>query len=95
MVEPDQKSNSPYKDLCTSTKKMLCIWWNSEGVLYYEFLPRGVTITADIYCRQLRRLVDAIQEKPPIRLREVMLLHDNTSPHTANLIKKTMAELRF
>ena len=41
---------------------MLCIWWNNEGVLYFELLPRGVAITADIYCQQLRRLADAIQE---------------------------------
>ena len=46
-------------------------------MLYYELLLQGVTIVADIFCQQLRRLADAIQEKRPIRLREVMLLHDN------------------
>ena len=81
------KSNSPYKDLRASTKTILCIWWNSEGVLYYELLPRGVNITADIYCQQLRRLADAIQETPPTILREMMLLHDNARPHSANLTK--------
>ena len=69
---------------------MLSIWWNSEGVLYYELLPRGVIITADIYCQQLRRLADAIQEKQPTRLREVMLLHDNVGLHSANLTKNTI-----
>ena len=72
---------------------MLCNWWNSEGVLYYELLPQVVTITADIYCLQLRHLADAIQEKQPTRQREVMLLHDNAHLHSANLTKNTIQEL--
>ena len=72
---------------------MLCIWWNSEGVLYNELCPRSVTITADIYCQQLRRLADAIQEKRRTRLREVMLFHDNAIPHFANLTKNTIQEM--
>ena len=54
---------SPYKKTTPSTqtcghpqKMILCIWWNSEDVLYYELLPRGVINTADIYCQQPRRL---------------------------------------
>ena len=71
-------------------KLMLCIWWSSDDVLYYEFLPRGVTIIAVIYFQQLRRLADTIQEKRPTRLLEVMLLHDNARPHSANLTKTYM-----
>ena len=61
--------------------------------MYYELLPRGVNITADIYCQQLRRLADVIQEKRPKRLREVMLLHDNVRLHSANQTKNTIQEL--
>ena len=57
-----KKRKSPYEDLRASTKdNVICIWWNSEGVLYYELLPRIAIITSDIYCQQLRRLADAIQ----------------------------------
>ena len=55
------------------------------GVLYYELLPRGVT---DIYCQQLKRLAEAIQEHQAISLRLVMLLHNNARPNSANLTKK-------
>ena len=55
--------------------------------MYYELLPRGATITADIYCRQLRRVAYPIQEKRPTRVRELMLFHDNVRPHSANLTK--------
>ena len=44
--------------------------------------PRcSLTITVGIYFQQLRHLADAIQEKQPTRLREVMLLHENSRPH--------------
>ena len=75
-------------EFAIATKDMLLIWWNSEGVLYYELLPRGVIITIDIYCQQHRRLADAIHEKRPARLHEVMLLHNNTRSHSANLTQK-------
>ena len=87
MHEPEQRINSRTKTCAHPQKIMLYIWWNSEGVLYYELLRRGITITADIYCQQLRRLADAIQEKRPTRLREVMLFHDNARLHSANLTK--------
>ena len=85
MVESEQKATPRRKSCAHPQKIMLCIWWNSEGVLYNEFLYRGVTINAGIYCQQVRRLADAFQEKRPTRLREVMLLHDNARPRSSNL----------
>ena len=39
---------SPHTKTCAHAQKiMLCIWWNNEGELYYELLPRGVNITAE------------------------------------------------
>ena len=86
-MSPIEKA-APRTNTCVYPQKiMLCIWWNSECMLNYELLSRGVTNTADIYCPQLRRLEDAIPEKRPTRLREMMLLHDNTHPNSANLTK--------
>ena len=88
------KKATPHTKTCTHPQKiMLCIWWNNEGVLYYELLSWGVTITADIYCQQLGRLADAIQEKGPTRLHVVNILHYNACPHSANLTQNTMQEL--
>ena len=37
-----KKKATPRMRTCAHPQKiMLCIWWNSEGVLYYELLPRG------------------------------------------------------
>ena len=83
-LSPNKKATSRTKTCAHPQKIMLWIWCNSDGVLYYEFLPRGVTITADIYCQQLRRLADEVQEKQPTRLRQLMLLHDNATELCTN-----------
>jgi hypothetical protein len=35
------------------------------GIGHYELLERNLTITAERYCQQLRRLEKAIQQKRP------------------------------
>ena len=62
MVESKQKATPRTKTYVHPQKIMLCIWWNSKGVLYYELLHQGITMTADIYCQPLRRLAVAIQK---------------------------------
>ena len=92
-LSPNRKETLHTRTCAHPQKIILCIWWNSEGVLYYELLPRVVTITADIYCQQLKRLADTIQEKEPIRLRDVMLLHDNARRTLLTWEKNTIEEL--
>jgi len=62
---------------------LLCIWdW--KGVLYYELLQLGGTITADQ--QQLTHLSDALEEKKPFTgqgCRKVIFLYDNARPHVA------------
>jgi len=64
---------------------LLCIWWDWKGVLYYELLQPGKTITADRYQQQLTKS-DALEEKKPgisQGRRKVILLHDNARSYVA------------
>jgi transposase len=56
-------------------------------------LERNLTVTAERYYQQLRRLEEAIQQKRPGRRHGVILQHDNASPHTANMTKAAIQEL--
>jgi hypothetical protein len=38
-----------------------------EGSIHYELLERNLTVTAESYCQQLRRLEKTIQQKSPGR----------------------------
>jgi len=70
-------------------KVMLCIWWDSEGVIYYELLPDNTTVNSDLYCQQLNNLACALKQKRPFK-DNILFLHDNARAHTA---KKTSQKL--
>jgi hypothetical protein len=58
-----------------------------EGIIHYELLERNLTVTAERYCQQLRRLDEEIQQKRPGRRHGVILQHDNARSHTANIME--------
>ena len=62
-----------------SWKKMLCIWWDQLGVVYYELLKPNETITRALYRTHLMRLSRALKEKRAYYSRhdKIILLHDN------------------
>jgi len=69
---------------------MLCTWWDQKGLVYYELLKPGDSITGDRYRLQLIRLSRALREKQPEyeqRHDKVILLHDNARPHVAKVLK--------
>jgi hypothetical protein len=44
---------------------MLCIWWDIEGIIHYEPLERNLNVATELCSQQLRRLVEAMQQKRP------------------------------
>lgn len=69
---------------------MLCIWWDQKGVIHYELLKPGQTITGEFYRQQLMRLKQALAEKRPeyaSRHESAIFHHDNARPHVAKPVK--------
>jgi transposase len=64
-----------------------------EGIVHYEVIARNLTVTAERYCQQLRRLEEAIQQKRPGRRQGVILQHDNARTHTANMTETAIQEI--
>jgi histone-lysine N-methyltransferase SETMAR len=75
-------------------KVMLCIWWDSKGIIYKELLDFNLTITAETYIRQPRNLNSALQSLRPalFNRKGVLLLHDNARPHTAKSTQQAIHE---
>lgn len=73
-------------------KIMLCIWWDIKGIIYYELLEEGQTITSEKYCEQLDNLKEALMLKRPalVNRRNVIFHQDNARPHVS---KKTIEKL--
>ena len=71
----------------TSTRKIMCtVFWDRKGVLLVDLLPQGSTINAGVCCDTLQKLCCVIQNKRRGTLsRGVVMIHDNTHPHTATI----------
>jgi histone-lysine N-methyltransferase SETMAR len=70
-------------------KKVLCIWWNYKGLIYYELVPDSCMINADVYSQQLMKMFTVLLEKYPTQVnrKRMLLQQDSARPHTA---KKTL-----
>jgi transposase len=58
---------------------MLTVFFDSEGVVHYEFLPKGRTVNKEYYLEVMQRLREAVKKKRPDAWQENrwMLQHYN------------------
>jgi histone-lysine N-methyltransferase SETMAR len=80
------------KRLRFDKKVILCVWWNYEGPIYYELVPDGRKINAEVYSQELEKMYMVLLEKCPalVNRMRMLLKQDNARPHTA---KKTLQKV--
>ncbi|GBP80650.1 Mariner Mos1 transposase [Eumeta japonica] len=49
----------------TCNKLTLYVWWDWKGIIRHELLPPGKTINPDLYCQQLMRFKQTVEQKWP------------------------------
>jgi histone-lysine N-methyltransferase SETMAR len=91
-LKPGQKPLPVPKPGLHPQKRMLSVWWDVQGVLYFEVLPEKHTITGRSYADQLQRLANQIEIKRP-RHGKIYFQHDNARPHTAKVVEKKLETL--
>jgi [histone H3]-lysine36 N-dimethyltransferase SETMAR len=55
-LDPDQVPEGTPKLHKFVKKVMLCVWWNTKGIMHHEVLESGQTVNSDLYCLQLERV---------------------------------------
>ena len=71
-------------------------FWDQDGILLIDYLPKGQTINLDYYSSLLVQLKDILKEKrqrPGKVTKGVLLLHDNAPAHRALATQKKLAYL--
>jgi histone-lysine N-methyltransferase SETMAR len=81
----------------TARKVLLCVWWDWQGIIYYELLPYGQTLNSELYCDQLDRLNAAIEQKRPalFNRKGIMFQQDNARPHTSLVTRQKLQQLTW
>ncbi|XP_039949898.1 histone-lysine N-methyltransferase SETMAR-like [Bactrocera tryoni] len=79
-----QKSKKPRQSR-SKVKVMLIVFFDIRGVVHYEYVPTGQTISKKYYVGVMRRLPDAIRRKHPSLCanNSWILHHDHGIPESA------------
>ena len=77
-------------------KVLASIFWDQDGILLIEYLPKGQTINAEYYSSLLVQLKDILKDKCCGKVTKgVLFLHDNAPAHWALATQKKLAYLGF
>ena len=77
-------------------KTMMIIFWDKDGVLLTEYLPRGTKINGPYYALIIERLCSVIVEKGRSKVGGgLMLLHDNTPIDKCNIVQAAIRQVGF
>jgi histone-lysine N-methyltransferase SETMAR len=93
-LKPHQRAEPTPKIPLYPEKRMLSVWWDVQGVVYWELLPPNTTITASKYCTQLNT-VTAEFAKKRFKDDQVHFQHDNAIPHVAKVVKQKLERLHW
>ena len=71
-------------------------FWDQDGILHIDYLPKGATINAEYYSSLLVQLKDILKEKRRGTVTKgVLFLHDNAPAHRALATQKKLVYLGF
>ena len=77
-------------------KVLASIFWDQDGILLIDYLPKGQTINAENYSSLLVQLKDILKEKRRGKVTKgVLFLHDNAPDRRALAAPKKLAYLGF
>jgi len=66
----------------SAVKFLASNFWDQDGILHFDYLPKGQTINAEYYSSLLVQLKDILKEKRLGKFTKgVLFLHDNAPAH--------------
>jgi len=77
-------------------KALASIFWDQEGILQIDYLPKDQPINAEYFSSLLEQLKDILKKQRRGKFTKVVLfLHDNVPAHRALATQKKLAYLGF
>ena len=77
-------------------KVLVSIFWDQDGILRIDYLPKGQTTNAEYYSSLRVQMKDILKEKRRGKFTKgVLFLHDSATSHRALATRKQLAYLGF
>jgi histone-lysine N-methyltransferase SETMAR len=89
----DEPPSCPKRDLHCK-KELLSFWFCSSGPIFWEVIPHGMTVNANVICTELEEVAHRLRSVCPGH-RDRILLFDNARPHKARLTQAKLESLGF
>ena len=72
----------------TRTKQMVLAFFDSKGLIYTNYMPRGTTINAIYIVKALGQFMKILRKKRPVMVKQEWFFHwDNAPVHTAAVVR--------
>jgi histone-lysine N-methyltransferase SETMAR len=95
-VKTGENAPRKFKRQRVQTKLMATIFWDAEGILLIDYLPKGSTMNAIYYASLISKVRSIVLEKRRGKLsRGILLLQDNAPCHTAKVSKQAVVDAGF
>ena len=74
--------------------KVMLVFFDWQGIIHHEFVPRGQTVNKEFYIAVLKHLGEAVRRKrPQLWTNQSRVLHHNNAPaHSSFLVRNFLAK---
>ena len=95
-----KRANEPtfikFRTQPSAGKILASVFWDAEGVILLDFLPKGQTITGVYYTDLVRRLRNILPEtRRGLIARQPLFLQDNAPPHKSDIAMAALQNPHF
>jgi len=95
-TSPGERAPKKAKTVLSAGKVMATVFWDSQGVIYIDYLEKGKTVTGLYYAELLGRFDAELQKKRPhLAKKKVLFHHDNAPAHTSAVATAKLVELHY
>jgi histone-lysine N-methyltransferase SETMAR len=95
-IAPGECAPKKAKTVLSAGKVMATVFWDSQGIIFIDYLQKGQIVTEVYYSTLLNCLYEELQTKRPrLARKKVIFHHDNAPTHTSTVAMAKLHELRF
>lgn len=95
-ILPGEPAPKKAKTAPSGGKVMATVFWDSQGIIYIDYLEKRKTITGQHYANFLDKFDAVLKDKRPhLKNKKVLFHHDNAPAHSSRLVVAKLTQLRY